>query len=742
LAFLVGMTGLAAWGYLGEHRTRPSQGGEDEGLIEKLLFEFGYSLGDGLLVLEGDDLFGTEAIAATRRVVAALEALDGVARVLSLDRIPRAGALLAPLLPAEGAPSEAFAAARELALDHPLVAGHLVARDGRTWVLPILFDYRGFAESSARGEAVDAATQLRAALAEVSLPEGLRASLTGTLMMASDSEAAFQREQILYHSIAYVLVFALATLLFRGFWAVILAGGGPVLGVLWTFGWLEILGLELSSLTLILLPVMIMMIGFTDSVHLMVHIRRERSAGQGPREATLAALRLLALPCFLTTLTTGLGFASLLLARSELVRNFGLACAIGVLCTFLAVMSFLPFCASSFLGRYLRERDRSALVNGALPHAERALCWIFAHPRAITLCGCLLTVLALVHGAAIETENRVAVDIPGSSASARALRRIEQAFGGSVPMRIIVAWSEERGEDAAAIVAAVRAARATLEPERERSEPFALTDLLDYLVGPGGDPALGLELLSRLPAEVAQGVLHAEARTSQIEVLLPDRGYRHFEPMFERLEEQLVGLGPAHPGFEFHLAGQAVLSGRLFTQFTEDLMESLGLAALTILAVMTLAFRSLRLGLISVVPNVFPLAATASLLVLLDLPMAGATAFVMSLGIAVDDTIHFMTRFRHEFKLDGDLDAAIRRTFLRVGKALLMTTVVLVAGFASVLTSDFPRNRVFAGMVCITILSALVCDLVLLPAMLRTFGPGRRLLRLAGHQTRRTRKAQ
>lgn len=731
LAFLLAMTALAVWGFAGEHGRSSFGGRGDEGLIEELMVEFGYALDDALLVIEGDDLFRPDAVAGARRIEAALEALEGVAAVISIDDVPRAGSLVPPrpVLPADGAAGEEFEAGRRRALEHPLIAGHMTSLDGRTWLAPVLLDEEHFFDRLAAGEPVERAAELRAAIAAVDLPADMRAQLTGSMAVASDTREAFQREQILYHSIAYVLVFLLATVLFRGFWAVVLAGGGPVIGVIWTFGWLELLGLELSSLTKILLPVMIMMIGFTDSVHLMVHIRRERSAGLAPPEATWASLRLLALPCFLTTFTTGLGFASLLFARSELVRNFGVACAVGVVCTFLAVMSFLPLFSSSFLGRYLRERDRSALVDGSLPFTSRVFAWKLRHARAITVVGCLATVAALFHGASLETESRIGADMPASSESSRALRRIDEAFGGTVPLRLLVTWDEARDEDPGAIVAALRAARGTLDTEPERSEPLALCDVLDFLVGPEADADAALGMLALLPAHLVERVIHRDVRTAQVEVQLPDRGYNHFEPMFERLEARLASLAREHPGFEFHLTGQAVLSGRIYRQFTEDLMRSLGLAALTILLVLTLAFRSLRLGLISVVPNAFPLAATASLLVLLDMPMAGATAFVMSLGIAVDDTIHFMTRFRHEYKRDGDLDAAIERTVLRVGKALLMTTIVLVVGFASVLTSDFPRNRVFSGMVCITILSALACDLVLLPAMLKSFGPGRRLRR-------------
>ena len=105
------------------------------------------------------------------------------------------------------------------------------------------------------------------------------------------------------------------------------------------------------------------------------------------------------------------------------------------------------------------------------------------------------------------------------------------------------------------------------------------------------------------------------------------------------------------------------------------------------------------------------------------LEITSVCAFTICLGIAVDDTIHFLSRFRYELAIDGDVDAAIRRSFIRVGTALILSSVVLVSGFATVLTSQMPGHQVFAGMACATIAAALVGDLLILPAILATFTP-------------------
>ena len=133
----------------------------------------------------------------------------------------------------------------------------------------------------------------------------------------------------------------------------------------------------------------------------------------------------------------------------------------------------------------------------------------------------------------------------------------------------------------------------------------------------------------------------------------------------------------------------------------------------------------MRLGLISIIPNLFPLASTGFLLwaVGQNLEIVSVCAFTVCLGIAVDDTIHFLTRYREEQKRSDDTGEVIRKAFIGVGTALIMTTIVLVIGFSTALMSDSRDHRIFAMMGILTISTALLGDLLFLPALLLKFGP-------------------
>jgi predicted RND superfamily exporter protein len=184
------------------------------------------------------------------------------------------------------------------------------------------------------------------------------------------------------------------------------------------------------------------------------------------------------------------------------------------------------------------------------------------------------------------------------------------------------------------------------------------------------------------------------------------------------------------PGFEATLGGGAVWRWENLYQIVMDLLLSLGSAMVIIFVVLGLVYRSVTIGLISIVPNVFPLAVAGVYLAMVgqSLEIVTVCAFTVCLGIAVDDTIHFLTRYQESLKGDSpsERDHAIREAFTSVGTALIITTLVLVAGFSSVFLADSRDHIIFATMGTITLTVALLADLLILPALISWVGGPRR----------------
>jgi hypothetical protein len=175
------------------------------------------------------------------------------------------------------------------------------------------------------------------------------------------------------------------------------------------------------------------------------------------------------------------------------------------------------------------------------------------------------------------------------------------------------------------------------------------------------------------------------------------------------------------------LVSDVVVEGRVVSQMIDELISSLMMAAVVIFGVLAIAFRSLRIGLISTMPNLMPLAVSGAVHWLFSdsLGIAGACSFAICLGIAVDDTIHYLVHFNEERRRGHSALVANEKTFITVGSALMLTTVVMTAGLGTVMTSQLPPHVSFAVMACTTLAVALPADLLFLPALLTLF-PGKR----------------
>ena len=711
--FVVGISAFAAFGFLKEQRGRTLESRLDAeafALLKSTQDDFNVAKSELFLVAEAEDLFSVEAVGAMRSLLATVRAHEGVGDVLALDRIPVVEGLSVsmPLLPGVGATVAEHQEARGLARKHELVEDQLLSADERLLVMPVQL----LSEFATQETALEIDELARRAV------EGgpLRAYATGLLPIFAESESVFAKERVFFMIAGFALAAIFAILLFKSIAAVIIAGLAPGIGVLWTLGTLSWMGQAQHDMTAIVLPILLMMIGFTDGIHLIVHVRKSRREGCSPREAAASSLAHLGSACMWTSITTAIGFGSLMLAGSEYAGEFGQACAIGVLLTFLAVVTTIPLLAGSRFARGIHHGWSRDPVDAVVRGIERLVELILRHSTLITVGSLVATVGMLFVALQLRPNSRFWMNMPDGSESYAALLRVDDALGGVQFGRIVISWPEETEEDS--ILAAIADVEAVLGAEELYRGVLSIRDLQSVL--PAGSSSLAN--VSLLPAALRRAFLNLEERRTLVTMRIRDLGYLHYQDAYDRTDVALAGLESEYPGFEFKLTGEPVFYGRNLAEVTTDLVVSLALAAGVILIVLWFLFRSWKIGLLSILPNVFPLVVTASLLFFVEhggLELASVCSFTICVGIAVDDTIHFLTRFQREYKKTDDLELAIHRSVRGVGAALLTTTVVLVVGFGVVTTSEIPVNRLFAGMGCTTIAAALVGDLVLLPALMK-----------------------
>lgn len=690
----------------------------------KFLDDFESDDNDCLLVIDGGDLFTPQGAKAIRSLVEGAKKIDGVASVRSLVDVVSFGAGGAQsLLPPADATPERFAQAREQALAHPLIGGQVLATDARTALVIVRLNEN----LAAIHDIEPVVDQLHNLTQQVSKDSGLRVDLTGVPGIRVQIFNQVPRETGKFIIVGAVLALLMAYFLFRQAWSAFIVATAPILGAFWTMGALGLVGEKLNVINT-MLPTLVMVVGFADSMHLMMDIRLGLADGMSPKDASQAAVRHLTIALLLTSGTTAIGFGSLALAEVDIIRRFGLACAGGSILSMIAVLSLIPLLTSTWLGEHVRAAHGQDFFTRNFAYFQRYIDWILDHAWPVTIGGIGVTALLATSMFWLEPDNRLLEMIPKDEESYIALRRCDDAFGGTLSAFVVVEWPESQSLATPEVLSALADVEKLLKAEPGVHYPLSILGVLTALPGPPGDAtpealAKRVPLLQLAPADVRNRYVREEIRRALVVARLPDAGIAANRPVFDRIEGQLASLGEQYPNLHFALTGTAVVGSRNVHQMIESLNSSLLGAAVAIFGSIAIGFRSLRLAAISVTPNIFPLVAISAILVVTGRPlqMTSVMVFSICLGIAVDDTIHFLNRFRRELVIDGDVRAAISRSFMAVGSAVFTTTLVLLVGFGSVLTSSMPSSRLFAGLSCAGYAMAIAGDLVMLPALLVCF---------------------
>ena len=713
--FTIAMSIAPALGFLGYRINESDSVGwvdtETQAAMNRLAATFEFT-DQVVLVLRCDNFFEPDRISALHETVESLRGMKKVKKVMWMGDVPEVTILgrSRPLLPtAESNLSvETLAEAKEVLRQHPLVKNSLLSSDAQTALILVDLD------KSVAARSVQQQVENRLS------SYGMSVGVTGAQPLQELHDHILDRDHVRLQITAYLLVSLLAILIFRKPVAIIVASTGPVLGVIWTYGWLYLIGHAENELAKIILPVLIMMIGFADGMHLVVRMRHLRASGSTVRNSVYDSVVHIGPACLLTSITTSIGFGSLMISSSEMIAGFGFVSMIGVIVTFFSVIVVTPLMANSWIGSRMHvdahHDSVGRLMSKCLPVVEFAS----RHAKVVTVAGAIVTGLCLVTSFQLEPGDRMSDRIPSQSDEWKAMRYCDQKLGGIRSLHVLLEFDE--GTSRKEVWEVVTRLEQLMANERLIQNPRSIRTMLTVFTGDRQDQTV---LANKLPDELRNQYYRPDLNTAQVTGRVPDATYAEFEPMFNRLDAATSALEVEFPAFRLKVLSEVRIEGEVVRQVIVELIRSLALASIVIFATLAIAFRSIRIGLVSILPNLMPLAAAGALRLMISesLGIASALSFAICLGIAVDDTIHYLNHFLHERRHGATPLEANRRTFRSVGSALVMTTVVMIAGLGTVMTAEMPPHVSFAAMGCTTLIVALIADLLVLPAVLTLF-PG------------------
>ena len=706
--------------------------------LEQLYRDFGHEDNEIVIVLEGDSLFEPDALEQLRLYRDQLLELPKITSVGSIFdlRDRRSGLLVVPRYFHPG--FEVAKLKRELT-QHPIGKNQLVSHDGSMLVLVVRVAGQSLPLSALSAAVAD----VRKVSQAYEATTGFKPLLAGHLVIRAETLESLRVSMVNGSLFATLVSACVALILFRGIWPVLICCAAPAFGVLWTLGAMGWAGQQIGALGTVI-PTLVMVIGLSDAVHLLLETRRQLEVGKTRDQAIMLMLSRTGPACLLTSLTTVIGFGSLLASQTQSVQQFGLCAAMGSSFALLADLLVLPALIRHVSPRKLvaRNASQNTVSSGCGELSIPAWTgWIahfpLKHAKLLAAFGIAISIVLI--GPAFRQKPDIiwTETLPRDSDATLALQRADEVMGGALRAQIIVQWPVERQiSDIDTLRVAGEVHQAVLKTQGI-SGPFSVLNVLETI------PIKNLDAryrqARRLAGKQLMRLVNEEKRRLVVSAQVPNDGAAILEAHLKPLETRLLEIEERYPGYSIHVTGTVVAAARNMRSFIGDLGMSLAVASIIIFVVLTLAFQSLRLGLISIVPNALPLLVTAAGLVLWGYPLqiTSALTFSLCLGLAVDDTIHVMMRYRQlatqmngvslvnakelGFAGEASQEWAIRETINQVGPALAITTAILVSGFAAMLISPMPGIRMFSFLGCIILFIAFVGDLLILPAMLFVF---------------------
>ncbi|MEM9722362.1 MAG: MMPL family transporter [Bacteroidota bacterium] len=559
---------------------------------------------------------------------------------------------------------------------------------------------------------------------------GFEYVITGIPVIRTRYTQKLAQELIMFVSISVVLIVLVLFLMYRNLWGIII----PVLvilsSLLWITGTMGWGGQPINLINNLLIPI-IFVVGMSDVIHLITKYLDEMNGGISQEEAMKRTLDEIGLATFLTSVTTAIGFASLMVSRIPPIREFGFYASIGVLFTYVISIVILPNAIMRLpADRFLRAKS---LENHPIWH--RLLSWVYGittrKPKWVLTISALIIASCLALTTQISLDTYLLEDIGRRDPIRKSMEFFEAQSAGLRPFEMAIEVEEGKNIADLAVLKEMEKIQNFLQQEGyfspflspvslfSQANSFYNGNLKRYRRLPSDQGTVD-EILSFIQLNDNSNLLHKvmnqEKGIARMSARMPDVGTGKFSDLTERLDT-FIASSCDTTLFSYHITGHAYLTDGNLLYLRRSLLGGLGIAFIVIGIIMGLLFKSWRMLLISMVPNIIPLIITGGIMGLMGIKLTASTAivFVISFGIAVDDTIHFLTRYKLERNLGKSQSEAIRETILGTGKAVIITSLVLMSGFVLLLASDFGGTFNTGLFTALTIIFAMLADLFLLP---------------------------
>ena len=546
-------------------------------------------------------------------------------------------------------------------------------------------------------------------------------TFSGVSVLRSEYVRYMLRDNFLFLPPIAFLLISILTFVFRNWIYVFLPMLTVLITVIWLLGIMGLSGLEINIMTYIV-PTLLFIIGIGDAIHIQARFRENFLIDtSNPKKAMLRTISQMSRVIFLTSITTSIGFLALMTTSIKIVQEFGLEISIGVMIAWFVSILIVPSGILLSKNFHVKKKDFFLPILSWLSNS------IPNNPLIFILIPSLIVILCTYKIKDISTNSSLMEDLRPKNKLYQDLKLTEQYFGGVLPFEVLIKVNNSNPDENTSvldqkILKISKKVELLLKSELRNSRFFSINDLIASAkrIRVNSSTVLSdqqiIQQIIKNQSNQQLRLVDNDQTTLRITGLIEDKTSDEMKIIYSKLDS-ISNVYSDYIDLEY--TGTTVVALKTNDYLVQSLVNSLGLALIFISIIMAFMFRANSILFASLITNLIPIFTVLGILAWLGISIRPPTAmtFAVALGIAVDDSLHFLLRYRKELKNGHSRVDAIKSTIMNTGSALLITTSVLVAGFSVLLLSAFLPTYQFGLLSAAMIGAALLCDLTLLPAL-------------------------
>lgn len=520
---------------------------------------------------------------------------------------------------------------------------------------------------------------------------------------------------------------------FRSFRATFISIITVIIGVMWAFGFLGLLHYEITVLTA-LIPPLIIVIGIPNCIFLINKYQQEIKSHGNQAKSLQRVITKVGNATLMTNVTTASGFATFILTKSQLLKEFGIVASINIIAIFILSLCIIPIVYSYMaIPKYKHLKHLNKQWIGRFVNWMEHM--VKNHRVAIYASSVILLAASIIGIYNIKISGSIIEDMPKSAAFFEDIRFYEKEYEGLMPLEIMIDTKRQKGVMKLATIKRMNQLHEIIDEIPEFSSATSVVNLVKYSKQayynnnpefyqiPNSQERTFIMSYAKNSADgsdLMRSYVDSTGQYARITTFIKDTPTERMERIEEDLQAQIDKIFPAER-YTVAMTGKALVFQKGTNYLVNNLIISLSLAIFLIALFMAWMFRSVKMILVSLLPNLLPLLITAGLMGYLGVPIKPSTILVFSIafGISVDDTIHFLAKYRQEliankWRIKRSVYAALKET----GVSMFYTSIVLFFGFSVFMISSFGGTVALGGLVSATLLFAMLANLLLLPSLL------------------------